>query len=373
MICQLTTAHTLQDERIYYRMAQSSAAMGYHSSVVGPGQVTRSVEGVHLVSCPRIGKRSGKIGRIRACLSVSWWALRNRHDIYQVHDPDLLPVSILLKLLGRRVIYDVHEDYQASLFDRMGRAALWLNWLAVCWWAFERTVARIVDAVVVVNGHLAEKFEGCHVVILPNYPPRDFVNAVDCPSSTTFNILYVGGISRERGVAVLRAAMQMIPQNDIRLHLVGHGNDPELNSSLTSDFRIVHHGWIAWPELPRYYQFAHIGIAVYQPRRMFENVDHSVKIIEYMAAGIPVITSDFTGLRTLVEGNGIGFVIDPTSPESLAEAIMAFYKDPDLRRRYGFKAREKFEAECSWETQLPLLAALYARILYGAKLHPKQQ
>ena len=49
-------------------------------------------------------------------------ALRQRAELYTIHDPELLPAAVLLRLLTRRpVVYDVHEDVPAAI-----RSRLWL-------------------------------------------------------------------------------------------------------------------------------------------------------------------------------------------------------------------------------------------------------
>ena len=59
------------------------------------------------------------------------------------------------------------------------------------------------------------------------------------------------------------------------------------------------------------------------------------KLFQYMAAGIPVVASDFRQVRDVVEGSGAGVVVDTTRPEAIARAIGRILADPDRGRRNG--------------------------------------
>jgi glycosyltransferase involved in cell wall biosynthesis len=57
--------------------------------------------------------------------------------------------------------------------------------------------------------------------------------------------------------------------------------------------------------------------------------------LEAMASGLPVIAADATGASNLVRSGVTGTLVDGTSPEEFADALAAYARDPDLRRRHG--------------------------------------
>ncbi len=362
-VCQLTSGHTLDDERVLHRMGRGAAEAGFFSEVVGPASSHSVLGGVDLVASPlRPGASVGWRRWTNSLYTLSW-AFRNRRDIYQIHDPDFLLAALVLKLFGRKIVYDVHDDYKASVKDRLRRHRWLARWVPKIWWSFERNVARVFDGVIVADRHLAAKFAHCAPVVLGNYPRLDFTPPAETEEEGTFNLIYVGGVTWERGLGVTLDALRRLPQAELRLHVIGAGRDSALMEALRAESRVVLHGRVPWTELHRYYRQAHVGLALYQPLAGFVTVDHSVKIVEYMAAGIPVLCSNFPGLKTFVEDAGCGLVVQPDDAEAIAEKIQALLDDPDLRRRLGATGRRLFETEYNWEKHQGRLIGLYERIL----------
>ena len=365
LICQLASGHSVEDERILHRMARTAAQYGYRSAYAVPHDGTAACPGVELVPCPRTARTITRWQRWTAPWPLLRWALRSGGALFQIHDPDMLPVGLLLKVFGRRVIYDVHDDYEASFRVRF-RARRWFGrWFPRFWWWFERTAARFFDGVVVADRHLAKKFARCQPVILGNYPRMDFTPAAHPDGEETFNLIYVGGLTRERGLEMALKALQRLPMPDVRLHLIGAGRETDLIDALKAEPRVVMHGRVPWTELHRYYVRAHAGLALYQPLEsyLYYPGENAVKILEYMAAGIPVLCSDFPGLKIFVEESGCGWVVPPDDPAAIADKIQQLYQDAPLRSRLGARGRHLFEAEFNWEKHEGKLVELYRRIL----------
>ena len=363
-VAQLTSRHAITDNRILHGMARTAEAAGYRSVVMGPAREGGNYGQVQLKACPVLkdGRRPPHAWLL-ACLLGG--ALRSRYPLFQIHDPDLLPVGLLLKLFGRRVIYDVHDDYEASFKDRFRNRRGLGCWFPGAWWLFERTAARLFDGVVVADRHLARKFVRCRPAILGNYPRLDFTPMAQTDGEETFNLIYVGGVSRERGLGMALEALKLLPMPELRLHIIGTGWETDLIDQLRADPRVVLHGRVPWPELHRYYVHAHVGLALYQPLECFLYCpgENAVKVIEYMAAGIPVLCSNFPGLKVFVEDSGCGRVVRPDDPAAIAAAIRRMYEEAGLRQRCGANGRRLFETEFHWEKQEHRLVELYGRIL----------
>ncbi len=365
LICQLASGHSVEDERILHRMARTAAHYGYRSAYAVPHDGTAACPGVELVPCPRTARTITRWQRWTAPLPLLRWALRSGGALFQIHDPDMLPVGLLLKALGRRVIYDVHDDYEASFRVRF-RSRRWFGrWFPPFWWWFERNAARFFDGVVVADRHLAKKFARCAPVILGNFPRMDFTPPAHADGEETFNLLYVGGVTRERGLEMALKAVQLLPATGLRLHIIGAGRQADLLEALKAEPRVVMHGRVPWTELHRYYVRAHAGLALYQPLESFLYYpgENAVKVVECMAAGIPVLCSDFPGLRAFVADSGCGLVVKPDDPRAIADAIQRLMDEPELRRKLGAAGRHLFESEYNWEKHEPQLVQLYRRIL----------
>lgn len=364
VVAQLTSRHAITDNRILHGMARTAEAAGYRSVVMGPAREDGNYGQVQLKACPVL-KDGRRLPHAWLLLCLLEGAVRSRYPLFQIHDPDLLPVGLLLKLFGRRVIYDVHDDYEASFKDRFHNRRWLRGWFPSVWWWVERNAARLFDGVVVADRHLAQKFSRCRPAILGNYPRLDFTPMAQTDGEETFNLIYVGGVSRERGLEMALEALKLLPMSELRLNVIGTGRDPELIDRLRADSRVVLHGRVPWPELHRHYVRSHVGLALYQPLECFLYCpgENAVKIIEYMAAGIPVLCSNFPGLKIFVEDSECGWVVQPDDPAAIAGKIQQLYEDASLRKKQGANGRRLFESEYHWEKQEQRLVDLYQRIL----------
>lgn len=90
-----------------------------------------------------------------------------------------------------------------------------------------------------------------------------------------------------------------------------------------------------------------------------------VKKFEYMAAGLPVIASNFPLWRE-IEGNECGVCVDPFDPVAIAAAIDRLVDDSDLARRMGENGRRAVHERYNWGVEEKKLLALYGKLLSGA-------
>src|SRR5215510_360102 len=144
-VCVLTSAHAPFDMRIFQKEAITLAETGYEVHLVVPSREDGVVQGVRIHGvAPDNGRRSRMT---RTALDVYRRGKSLGADIYHFHDPELIPFGVLLKLRGRRVIYDAHEDLPRDIQDKP-----WISpWLrrpvALMAGGFERLAARLLDRV----------------------------------------------------------------------------------------------------------------------------------------------------------------------------------------------------------------------------------
>lgn len=128
----------------------------------------------------------------------------------------------------------------------------------------------------------------------------------------------------------------------------------------------VHDRLVFLPPVPyhRVMQFtvdAHVGHALYEAvddnNRLSGTASN--KLLEYMAAGLPLLTSDRPGLRALVARYNCGLTADEGDPTSIAAAVNTLLGDPQRARQMGANAAHAFDQEFRYDRQFaPVLAAL---------------
>lgn len=89
---------------------------------------------------------------------------------------------------------------------------------------------------------------------------------------------------------------------------------------------------------------------------------YPTKLFEYMAAGVPVVASDFPLWRSIVDGAGCGLLVDPADPQQIADAIDWLIDHPEEAARMGENGRRAAHDTYNWQGEASKLRALYAKL-----------
>lgn len=141
----------------------------------------------------------------------------------------------------------------------------------------------------------------------------------------TIDILYVGGLSRHKGVHLLINAFKELKQKNILLHILGKGKDEdEFKRIAGSDQRILFHGFVPDEELMQLYQKANITAV---PSIWYDN--SPMVIYESFMAGTPVIGSEIGGIPELIEDGKNGFLFEAGNADELKAILENLIRKPD--------------------------------------------
>jgi len=363
--CHLTSAHAWYGERIFQKQARSLAAAGYEVSVVGPMEHDREEGGVRLIALPRARGRAERL--LLSGPRVLARALAVGADIYHFHDPELIPVGLALRALGKHVIYDAHEDYRTKVLSKEWIPAPLRRPIALATGLVERGAARWFDYVIGADSGITGRFEGLPAATVRNLPPRAFGEGAGPAAARAaggpLRVVYLGQITSSRGVG---AALDALPRLgvDWELHLVGLVGDPALEARLAADPRVVLHGRVPWGEVPALLAGMDVGLLLLLPTPSYRQIvgDGITKLFEYMGAGLPVLYSDFPGLSRLIGGLGAGVAVDPTDAAAIARALTALAADPAGRAAMGARGREAVRERYHWERDEQTLLSVYEAV-----------
>jgi len=363
----LATVHPPFDTRIFHKEAKTLARAGYEVVLIAQHERNEVVDGIKIVALP---KRRNRLTRI---FGLTWQAfclaLRQRADVYHFHDPELLPIGVLLKLFMRgKVIYDVHEDVPQQILTKHWIPAPLRNPLAVVFNIFEKLLSRAMDAVVVATEGIAEKFSQLKPIVVHNYPDLTMLPKplTRCGEGKEKVLVYVGGISKLRGaIEMVRALEYLNSVWNVRLDLIGKFEPPELEQELQSlpgCRRVRFLGWMQPEDVYAHLAKADIGLVCLHPVPRFM-VAWPVKLFEYMAAGLPVVASNFPLWKEIVEGNRCGITVNPLDPKEIAQAIEYLLTHPEEARQMGENGRRAVEEKYNWDREGQKLLKLYEELL----------
>jgi glycosyltransferase involved in cell wall biosynthesis len=293
-------------------------------------------------------------------------ALRENADIYHFHDPELMPVGALLKMHGKRVIYDVHEDVGFDIRYKEWVPAL-LRWpLSMAYGACEIMFTSGFDRVVTATPAIARKFPVGKTRCVRNFPwTREFGGSDGLPYEKREPIVvYIGVLADNRGLREMSQAVELAAkQVPIKLVLAGW-----VNSGAKAEFlpesgnRLVEcRGHLDRSQIPELLAQAKIGFFLMHPlANKLESLP--VKLFEYMAAGLPVVISDFPLWRKLIGSAGCGLVADPLDPVAIAEALIWLLRHPSEAAEMGRNGQRAVAENYNWECESKRLLAIYAEL-----------
>jgi glycosyltransferase involved in cell wall biosynthesis len=369
-VAHVTSVHDALDGRIFSRECRTLARAGYDVVIVAPADTSiarnhRADSAVDGVQIRTVGTPRNRIERLFVTGSrVIRAALRERADIYHLHDPELLPGGLLLRLLGKRVIYDAHEDVPKDVADKRYIPRPLRRPLARLAGIVSQACTRAFNATVIAVPSIARSVSGRRVVV-HNYPVLD--DLVRTPAkrwgSRSRAAIYAGFISERRGLYEMIAAMSSstLPA-DARLTLVGRFDDDaqrDRAESIAGWDRVDLVGWKDEPALWRLMADAKIGIVTLHPTPAFLD-SMPMKLFEYMALGLPVVASDFPAWRAIVESSRCGLLVDPLEPRAIGDSISYLLSHPDEAEAMGRNGRQAVASRFAWGGEGERLVALYA-------------
>jgi glycosyltransferase involved in cell wall biosynthesis len=292
-------------------------------------------------------------------------ALREQADLYHFHDPELLWVGALLKLRGRRVVYDVHEDVPKQIMSKPWIPAWARPLISKSFMLVERLGARMVDGIVAATPTIARKFPADKTAVVQNFPEASFarVDGAGPQGERTDAFVYAGGLMEVQGVREMAQAFALLPEG-MTGTVAGTFHPPALEQEIAAMpgwRRVRFLGHVPRNEVAQAIDGARAGIVLNHPTVNYVDA-YSTKMFEYMARGLPVVCSNFPLWVDIVGGADCGIAVDPRSPSAIAEAISSLNEDPELARRLGENGRRAIAERYNWEAELSKLEALYRKV-----------
>jgi len=366
-IVHLTTVHPPFDTRIFHKQAKTLVEAGYDVTLIAQHDRGEVVDGVKIIALPKPKNRFARI------LGLTWQAFRlalqQKADVYHFHDPELIPVGLALKALTQaRVIYDVHEDYSLQILSKEWLPRPLRPILARIVAGLEGVATQVFDGVVTATLGIARRFPAEKTVMVQNFPLlSEFADRPPVPYTRRPPwVVYVGGLSVIRGVFEMVKAMSYLPAHlEAQLVLAGVFMSPELQdevSTLRGWEKVRFLGWQTWPQVTTLLNKARAGLVVLHPRPNYLDA-YPVKMFEYMAAGVPVVASDFPLWRQIIEETGSGLIVDPLDPQAIAETIAWLLEHPQEAAAMGERGRHAVLVRYNWKQEAAKLLFLYRRLL----------
>ena len=362
-VCHVTSVHSRYDVRIFQKECRSLAKNGYEVYlVVNDRKGDEIIDGVQIISTGYLP--SGRISRfLLTKRKIKKKLGKTDAQIYHFHDPELLPLASALARKGKKVIFDSHEDVPEQIKDKEWLPRSIRKTVSSVYSLYEKHALKKYNAVISVTPHIVERLGkyNKNTIMLTNYPILGEPPADRLPER---KICFAGGIEAQWNHDKIIEAMGKI--KDTSYVLAGRGSREYLDylKSFKEWENVIYLGKIPFEKVKNIYSRCMAGIALnYSRQAEGQGTLGNTKLFEYMEAGLPVICTDYTLWKEIVNKNQCGIVVSPFDSTKIAEAIQYIIDNPETAMEMGKNGRAAAEREYNWNTQEKKLLALYNAVL----------
>lgn len=360
-VCHVTSVHPRNDIRIFRKECVSLARAGYDVTLVQQGESGRQ-DGVQLLGFGAV--ETSRLKRMTGGAKRAYELARSVDaDIYHLHDPELLPYGAKLKKLGKKVIFDSHEDVPADILEKYWIPAPLRKMISHMYASYEAKNFAKLDGLVGVTPSLCDRLKKSNknTAMVTNYPIWE--DDLPEPAFAENKIVFPGLLSDLWSIDVLVKVAERLPELTVELR---SGNvEGELLARLQAmpGWKQVNFpGRATHDEVMRLMTECLCGMALCRPCPNTEGTLGTLgntKIFEYMMAGIPIVCTDFVLWREIVEQWDCGICVDPTDVDAVTNAVRFFMEHPDKAKEMGANGRRAVREAYNWEQQEKVLLDFY--------------
>lgn len=362
-VCHLSTVHSRRDVRILYKECFSLSQAGYKVHLlIADGKGDEDFMGIKIHGCPKYCKRIHRM--LFSPLQILIKAIQINADLYHFHDMELLPVGLLLRILGHKVIYDVHDNLPKQIMGKHYIAKPLRQILALLITCLEAGLSPLMSAIITADRNKEKRFSRYHSLVrtVHNYPLLEELTLLSADSRKPGVICYIGGITKIRGIIPLLDAIRNI---DVKLILAGLFEPPTLEAECRAHpswEKVDYRGYANRKGVAVILSTSSIGMVNLLPNENYLD-SLPIKMFEYMSAGMPVIASNFPDWEAIVSKYNCGLCIDPLKTTEISQAIQYLLDNPVLGAQMGARGHQAIIEELNWSGQAEILSKLYHEVL----------
>jgi len=362
-VCHMTSAHDRYDVRIFEKECSSLAKYGYEVSLVVNDNIKNEIkDNVNIVTTGFVSKN--RLQRmIFSTKEIYKKAIELNCDIYHFHDPELLPIGHKLKKLGKKVIFDSHEDVAKQIMDKTWIPKLFRKIISLIYAGYEKKIVKSIDAVISVSPQFIEVFAkyNTNATLITNYPIIAINNEVQ--SKPESFICFAGGISKQWNHEKIIEAISNI--EGLRYIIAGSIDNSymEYLQTISGWGKVDYLGVISHEDVQKLYAKSMIGVAI-----NFSNQIKGIgtlgntKLFEFMEAKLPVVCSDYVLWKEVIDKYKCGICVNPQNTKEIEKALRYLVDNPQEAIAMGENGRKAVEKQYNWKVEEKKLIALYQNI-----------
>jgi glycosyltransferase involved in cell wall biosynthesis len=354
-VCHVISGHLRDDKRILGRQCSALVKSGFDVYILtNDGKGTEVIDGIKIISTSTFYINRIKVILLAKSIFLNE-ALDINADIYQIHGPELIPLGLFLKKMGKVVIYDAHEDLSGQILEKKWIPYVFRNLLSIFSKIYFKYTLKRFNEIITVTDHIADSLKkyNLNTTVIPNYP---IISSVGKFSPEEYLIrqnvvCYTGTVYDQSNQESIIKAINKISQ--VEYHIAGNINEKlfEKMMALNTFNKLNYFGFLPKSDLPSFYNSAIIGIIVQDYE---ENMGYdqgtlgSNKFFEYMEAGLPVICTDYKLWKDIINKYECGITVNPKNVLQIEDAIRFLINDKSRAYEMGQNGRKAILEEFNW-------------------------
>lgn len=355
-VIMLANGHSPFDTRIFVKESRSLDAAGYQVSIIVPHTRDELRDGISILAVKLTKKGWQK-------LIVNPWnifkrALQQPKDaLYIIHDSDILVAGLLLKLTGRKVIYDAHEDTPLQIQYQHWLPGVFKTPYKLFYKILEKVCGYTFNSIIVAEPVISKYFPKHKTFLVRNFAIVDsFKNYQPIPySERKRRLVNAGTLSKVRGLIEMSEATKLAQQKtSFEFVLGGKFSPPELQQEVTSSYPVNFIGWLSYDQLVSILFDSQVGIVIVHPTERYRT-NYPVKLFEFMAAGLPVIASKEGEAAAFVKEAQCGILVNSLDVKEIADAIVYLFTNPVEAEAMGKRGQQLIFNKYNWEVEKDVL------------------
>lgn len=368
-ILLVSPVHPWDDVRIFHKEAKSLAKNGFDVSVLARSDKARTEDKVKIIPVKALYKN--RLLRFLSIFFITYQVLSIKADVYHLHNPDTLPIALVLKIFGKKFVYDTHEDFLLRINAREWIPKILRSSLAKFISNLEIFVSHLSNGAIATQPDVVQRL-GKKAILIGNQPRvnHEIFSIVESYSSkidkdpSVLRLVYIGGIAKIRGLNEMIDSLTIINNKiSCRLWLIG----PTFDGVIEDAKRLEGWKYVDYiARLPQEEAFAYVEKSDIGLIYIHDSADHRKsdpnKLYEYMSFSKPFIASNFESWVEKFGNINAGIFIPPNNTAELANAVLTlaqYSKDEiNILGTNGFQFVEKN----NWDKEFLNLLVLYKSI-----------
>ena len=365
-ICVVTTSHPVDDDRIFQKQVMSLLENGCKVFYIVRNCKDLKFKGENF-TCSGLPPFEGRFLRLIFLPLIAFFkVLRTNCKTVHFHDSETQSVALLWKLLGKKVIYDIHENYPNQILLK--------NWMGIfrfpiskIYSLFERVLSHLWDANIVAYPTIGLSYPNRYII--GNYAKFSSIQKLPyngrllkLKENGTVLLFYGGMISKKRGICELLKALEYLDDQNVKLILAGPWESEDLKKqcfSMAGWNKVIYLGYLDYMDYLKAMKSCDIGLINFLPSKHHGGA-YPNKLYDYMAASLAIVMSNFP--HWIKEFEDIAIFVNPEDPKDIADKIRYLIENNEPLKDLRTKSKKLGLKKYSWESESKKLIGLYKKL-----------